>query len=33
LRPIAWIHITLGVVAVIPWNLKRQKNRSCLPPT
>jgi len=23
----------LGAVAVIPWNPKRQKNRSCLPPT
>ncbi len=22
-----------GAVAVIPWNSKRQKNRSCLPPT
>ncbi len=30
---IAWIHTTLGAVAVIPWNPKRQKNRSCLPPT
>lgn len=30
---IAWIHQTLGAVAVIPWNPKRQKNRSCLPPT
>jgi transposase len=33
LRLIAWIHSTLGAVAVIPWNPKRQKNRSCLPPT
>jgi hypothetical protein len=33
LRLIAWIHIVLGAVAVIPWNPKRQKNRSCLPPT
>lgn len=33
LRLIAWIHGTLGAVAVIPWNPKRQKNRSCLPPT
>ncbi len=33
LRPIAWIHAVLGAVAVIPWNPKRQKNRSCLPPT
>lgn len=30
---IAWIHQTLGAVAVIPWNPKRQKNRTCLPPT
>lgn len=33
LRLIAWIHTTLGAVAVVPWNPKRQKNRSCLPPT
>ena len=33
LRLIAWIHATLGAVAIIPWNPKRQKNRSCLPPT
>ncbi len=33
LRLIAWIHTILGAVAVIPWNPKRQKNRSCLPPT
>jgi transposase len=33
LRLIAWIHATLGAVAVIPWNPKNQKNRSCLPPT
>jgi transposase len=33
LRLIGWIHETLGAVAVIPWNPKRQKNRSCLPPT
>jgi transposase len=33
LRLIAWIHTVLGAVAVIPWNPKRQKNRSCLPPT
>jgi transposase len=33
LRLIAWIHGFLGAVAVIPWNPKRQKNRSCLPPT
>src|SRR5258708_5017603 len=30
---ITWIHTALGAVAVIPWNPKRQKNRSCLPPT
>ncbi len=33
LRLIAWIHAILGAVAVIPWNPKNQKNRSCLPPT
>ncbi len=33
LRLIAWIHETLHATAVIPWNPKRQKNRSCLPPT
>jgi transposase len=33
LHLIAWIHTTLGAVAIIPWNPKRQKNRSCLPPT
>jgi transposase len=33
LRLIAWIHRILRAVAVIPWNPKRQKNRSCLPPT
>jgi len=33
LRLIAWIHTQLGAVAVIPWNPKRQKNRSRLPPT
>jgi len=33
LRLIGWIHETLGAVAVIPWNPKRQKNRSCFPPT
>lgn len=30
---IHWIHATLGAVAVIPWNPKRQKNRDRLPPT
>ncbi len=33
LRLIAWIHTVLGAVAVVPWNPKRQKNRSRLPPT
>jgi Transposase DDE domain len=33
LRVIQWIHTVLGAVAVVPWNPKRQKNRSCLPPT
>ena len=33
LRLITWIHAVLGALAVIPWNPKRQKNRSCLPPT
>ena len=33
LRLIAWIHSVLGAVAVIPWNPKNQKNRSCLPPS
>jgi transposase len=33
LKLIAWIHSVLGAVAVVPWNPKRQKNRSCLPPT
>jgi len=33
LRLIAWIHTVLGAIAVIPWNPKNQKNRSCLPPT
>src|SRR5260221_13627453 len=32
LRLIAWIHSVLGAVAVIAWNPKNQKNRSCLPP-
>jgi hypothetical protein len=30
---ITWIHAVLGAVAVIVWNPKSQKNRSCLPPT
>lgn len=33
LQLIAWIHTVLGAQAVVPWNPKRQKNRSCLPPT
>jgi transposase len=33
LQLIHWIHGTLGAIAVVPWNPKRQKNRSCLPPT
>lgn len=33
LRLIAWIHTVLGAVAVVPWNPKHQRNRSCLPPT
>src|SRR5262249_5444769 len=32
LRLIAWIHTALGAGAVVPWNPKRAKNRSCLPP-
>src|SRR5882762_5777328 len=33
LRLIAWIHAVLGAVAVVAWNPKNQKNRTCLPPT
>jgi transposase len=33
LRLIQWIHVAMGAVAVIPWNPKRTKNRSRLPPT
>ncbi len=33
LKLIAWIHSTLGAVAVIPWNPKRQQRRDGLPPT
>jgi Transposase DDE domain len=33
LKLIAWIHIILGAVAVIPWNPQRQKRRDGLPPT
>lgn len=33
LQLIRWIHCVLGAVAVVPWDPKRQKNRSCLPPT
>ena len=25
--------MALGAVAVVPWNPKHQRNRSCLPPT
>lgn len=32
-RLIAWIHSPLHAVAVVPWNPRRSKNRSCLPPT
>jgi DDE family transposase len=30
---IGWIHTALGAAAVIPYNPKRTKDRSCLPPT
>jgi transposase len=33
LKLIAWIHSTLGAVAVMPWNPKRQQRRDGLPPT
>jgi hypothetical protein len=33
LRLIAWIHAVLGAVAVVAYNPKNRKNRSCLPPT
>ncbi len=33
LTRIAWIHTALGTVAVIPFNPKATKDRSCLPPT
>jgi hypothetical protein len=33
LKLIAWIHTTLGAVAAIPWNPKRQKQRDGLPPS
>jgi hypothetical protein len=33
LRLLAWIHTTLGAVAIIPWNPKRQHWRDGLPPT
>jgi hypothetical protein len=33
LRLIAWIHAVLGAVAVVAFNPKYCKNRSCLPPT
>jgi len=33
LKLIAWIHTSLGAVAIIPWNPKRQRRRDGLPPT
>src|SRR2546421_12451905 len=33
LRLIAWIHSVLGAVAVVAFNPKNLKNRSCLSPT
>jgi len=33
LKLIAWIHMVLGALAVLPWNPKRQKKRDGLPPT
>jgi transposase len=30
---ITWIHTTLGATAIIPWNPKRTKDRTALPPT
>jgi broad specificity phosphatase PhoE len=33
LRLLHWIRTVLGAVAVVPWNPKPQKNRTCLPPT
>ncbi len=30
---IAWIHTAVGATAVMPFNPKRLKDRSCLPPT
>jgi len=33
LRLIEWIHAVVGAIAVLPWNPKRQKNRTQLPPT
>jgi Transposase DDE domain len=33
LRLIHWIHTAVGAIAILPWNPKRQKNRSCVPPT
>ena len=33
LQRMHWIHAALGAIAVVPWNPKRQKNRTCLPPT
>jgi transposase len=33
LRLMAWIHQVLGAVAVVAYNPKNRKKRSCLPPT
>jgi Transposase DDE domain len=33
LKLITWIHVSLGAVAIMPWNPKRQKQRDGLPPT
>jgi hypothetical protein len=30
---IAWIHMALGAVAVLPWSFKRQQRRDGSPPT
>jgi hypothetical protein len=30
---IAWIHTTLGAIAMIPWNPQRPRQRGGLPPT
>jgi len=33
LKLIAWIHVILGAIAVVAWNPKNKKDRSCLPLT